>query len=206
MKEKKIDFINNNENKTTDYNCKILKSLVILNTIFYAWLLIWILWLKLNDNHSITLNYSWLSELSLQERFMFDIIPFNIRFDHARQIMQLFYNAFVFAPFGVLLNFIFKKNSLWRDLIICFCASLFIEVLQLFTVIGGFATHDLIMNTLGYFIGLLVYKSFLRKKSINFNIIFFSIVSVFTIGITIFSIVNTIKNIEPIILILTNKL
>lgn len=206
MKEASVDFSDNINNKKAFFNKNTLTWLVILATIIYIWLLIWALWLKFNDNHTITLNYSWLSQMTLCERFLYDIIPFNIRFDHARQIMQLFYNTIVFIPFGVLLNLIFKKINLWRDIIICFCFSLFIELLQLFTLIGGFATHDLIMNTLGYFIGFLIYTIIFKKASIKFNIIFFIIVNIIITGVTVFSIINTIQNIEPIILILTRKI
>ena len=43
-------------------------------------------------------------------------------------------------------------------MLFCFIISLIIEVTQYFTLIGGFASDDLLMNTLGYFAGALIYK------------------------------------------------
>ena len=43
-------------------------------------------------------------------------------------------------------------------LLISFGASLFIEVFQLFTLMGSYQSEDLIVNTLGGIIGYLIYK------------------------------------------------
>ena len=51
-----------------------------------------------------------------------------------------------------------------RDLGICFLISLFFELLQLFTMIGNFATMDLITNVAGYFVGLVFYELIFKKQ------------------------------------------
>ena len=72
-------------------------------------------------------------------------------------------NIIAFSPLGVLLPLIHGKIRVPLQLLICFSTSLFIELLQLFTAIGGFTIADLSANTLGYFIGLLFYTQvFLR--------------------------------------------
>lgn len=212
MKEKLIELknkcyisIKSAWNKYISYDERTLRRTVLVTTVMFGWLLVWALWLKLNDNLSITLNYRELSEKTLLERFLFDLIPFQVRFDHFNQIIQFPLNAIVFAPFGVLFNLLFKKKSILRDVLVCFCISLGFEILQLFTMIGAFATADLIMNTLGYFIGLAVYELAFKKRSVKFNLLFFIIVNIPVLALVIFSVIRTAQNIEPIILILTRQ-
>ena len=192
--------------KYLPYDNKTLRRIIIYTTAVYIWLLLWALWLKFNDNHSITLNYLWLSEMTLWERFNYDLIPFQVRWDHFRQTMQFFFNAVAFAPFGVLLPLMFKKKSVLRDVAICFSVSLCFELLQLFSIIGAFATADLIMNTLGYFIGLGVYYLIFKRLSAKQNIVFFSLVDVAITALAIFAIVRTVINIEPVIDILLRRI
>ncbi len=205
MKNKCYLSIRNAWNKYITYDERTLRRTVLVTTVMYVWLLAWALWLKLNDNGTITLNYSWLSKMTLEERFLYDLIPFQVRFDHFNQIIQFPLNAIVFAPFGVLFNLLFKKKSILRDVLICFCISLGIEILQLFSIIGSFATADLIMNTLGYFIGLAVYQLIFKKLSVKFNLFFFMAVNIPVLAVVIFSVIRTAQNIEPIILILTRQ-
>ncbi len=167
LRKKWLDIMPNND--------VTLRRLAIVCTVQFSLFLVWALWLKFNDMYSITQNYSWLSKMNIAERFRYDLIPFIIRYDHFRQILQLFCNGLVFTPFGILLNLIFKKENIWRDLLICFTASLTIELVQLFTVIGAFATADLIMNTLGYLIGYAIYKLVFLKLEIKRRVISFEI-------------------------------
>ena len=183
-----------------------VRRLVTLTTVLYGWLLVWALWLKFNDNWSITLNYSWLSEMTLWERFTYDLIPFQLHFDHTMEILNILANCIVFAPLGVLLNILFEKKSILRDIAICFGASLFFELLQLFTVIGNFATTDLITNVAGYFIGLGVYHLIFKRVSAKFNVIFFSAVNLALIAVTAFSVVRTVLNFEPVLDILLRRI
>ena len=193
-------------NKYVSYDEKMLRRLVAIATAMYFWLLVWALWFKFNDNSSVTLNYLWLSKMTTWERFTYDLIPFQIRYDHFNQIMQIFANSVIFAPFGVLLNMLFKKENIWRDAAICFFVSLGFELLQLFTLIGSFATADLIMNTAGYFIGLLVYRFIFKKLSVKFNVMFFLITNLLAFAVVVFSVIRTVIYIDPIIAILTKSI
>lgn len=76
-------------------------------------------------------------------------------------------NCVLFIPFGFLLPTVFKKiqNKLIIIVMIGFCFSLSIEIIQMFT--GRFAElEDVLMNTLGTFIGyeifVLISKMFKR--------------------------------------------
>ena len=152
------------------------------------------------------MNYSWLSEMSLWERFNYDLIPFQVRWDHFRQTMQFFFNAIAFAPFGVLFPLMFEKKSVARNVLICFLASLGLELLQLFSIIGSFATADLIMNTLGYFIGFGVYNLIFKRMSVKQNVIFFSLINIAITPLEVFATIRTINNIAPIIDILLRRI
>lgn len=187
-------------------NESALRRETLIVAITYVFILFWALWLKFNDFHMVVLNYQWLSKMTIKERFLYDIIPFQIRYDFANEFVQFPANAVIFAPFGVLFNHSFKKKNIWRDLAICFGISLSIELLQLFTLIGSFATADLIMNTLGYFIGFAVYKWIFSKFSCKVMLWIYRAVNLILLIALIIAIITTIKNWELIVAILTRTL
>jgi hypothetical protein len=59
------------------------------------------------------------------------------------------------------------ERNILRDFALCLGLTLSIEVFQLFTMLGGFATADLIMNALGYFVGLLIYYLIFKKRTLK---------------------------------------
>ena len=172
----------------------------------YVVVLFWALWLKFNDFHMVVLNYQWLSKLTVKERFLYNIIPFRVRYDKVKELLQFPANAIVFAPFGVFLNHLFPKKNIWRDLTVCFGVSLSIEIVQLFTIIGSFATDDLIMNTLGYFIGLAVYYLIFARLSTQQTVWLYRVVDAILFVALIVVIVTTVGNWELIHAILTRTL
>ena len=182
------------------------KRAVVFATCAYIIVLFWALWLKFNDFYMVVLNYQWLSKMTVKERFLYDIVPFQIRYDFIRELLQFPANAIVFAPFGVLLNHLFSKKNIWRDLAICFGISLSIEIVQLFTIIGNFATADLIMNTLGYFIGLPFYCLIFAKLSTKQTVWVYRVANTILFVTLIVVAVTTIDNWELISAILTKTL
>ena len=172
----------------------------------YVVVLFWALWLKFNDFHMVVLNYQWLSKLTVWERFLYDIVPFRIRFDFWNQFVQFPANAIVFAPFGVLLPLLFKRKNMGRDLAICFGVSLSIETVQLFSIIGNFATADLIMNTLGYCIGFLIYRLIFSKISTQKTVWVLRVANLLLAVLLVVALVTTVQNRELIIAILTRTL
>ena len=188
------------------YDERMLKREVLVATELYIFVLFWGLCLKFGNAQMLTQNYINLSELTIRERFLWDIVPFYTRQNHTLQWIEFFANSLVFAPFGVLLNYLFAKRNVLRDFALCLGFSLSIEVFQLFTLLGGFATVDLIMNALGYFVGLGLYYLIFKKRSIKtcvwvcraFNFIF--------LVLFIYAFATTIENRELIVDILTKKL
>lgn len=185
---------------------RALRRGAIFATSAYIIVLFWALWLKFNDFHMVVLNYQWLSKMTVKERFLYDLIPFQIRFDFVNQFVQFPANAIIFAPFGVVLQYVFKKKNIWRDLAICFSVSLAIEIVQLFTIIGNFATADLIMNTLGYFIGFAFYRLVFSKLSTQKMVWVYRTANLILVFTLIVVVVTTIQNWELISAIVTKRL
>lgn len=187
-------------------DAKALKRAVTLTTVLAYCLLVWGLWLKFNDNTSIVLNYAWLSQMSVKERFLYDLIPMQFRWDFDGQFIEILLNCVVFAPFGVLFNFLFQKRDLLRDVVICFGFSLFIELLQLFTCIGAFATIDLITNSLGYFVGYAAYRLIFQKRSQTFLVWFFRAINAVALAVFLFAILRTAQSMHVLIPVFTREL
>ena len=145
---------------------KRIRWLALAATGMFAWILVWALVLKLGSEIMLVRNYHNLKDMTIMERIMWDIIPFNYRGDEywkMRQFLDTILNCFILAPLGVLLCYVFKKDNVWRNALLCLGFSLCIEILQLFTFVGNPATEDLITNTLGCFVGYGIYWWGLRR-------------------------------------------
>ena len=75
-------------------------------------------------------------------------------------------NALAFIPLGTLLPFVWNRA---KNVIVCvltgFFMSLFIETMQLILCCGVVQTEDLIMNTLGTYIGYILYRIIKNKRA-----------------------------------------
>jgi glycopeptide antibiotics resistance protein len=67
-------------------------------------------------------------------------------------------NVIVFIPFGLFLSANFKQVTLWQKLVAIFAFSFVIEIVQYVLAIGAADITDVITNTFGGFIGLVLYK------------------------------------------------
>ena len=188
------------------YDQRALQREVVFATILYLFILLWGLCLKFSSAEMLARNYKNLSELNLRERFLWDIVPFYTRQNHTVQRLEFVANSLVFAPVGVLLNYLFKKRNILRDFALCVGLSLSIEVFQLFTLLGGFATADLIMNSLGYFLGLGVYYLIFKKRTIKTCIWTCRVANFVFLPLFIYALVTTLQNGELIVAILTKQL
>lgn len=73
-------------------------------------------------------------------------------------MVNLFGNVAAFFPFGFILPIIGKqKRSLWKVTVLGFLLSLTVELLQLISRVGSCDVDDLILNTLGAFLGYLAF-------------------------------------------------
>ena len=157
-----------------DYG-KRLKVVTTLAIILYILFFVWALYFKFGDINEVRFNSSKIAQLSFKERLLFDIIPFDFRNTKQKALHFLLniLNLIVFIPLGVAFSMRNKEIKWKRHALICFLISLVFELIQLFTIIGGFASDDLLMNTLGYFVGALIYYLIFSKFSdkVNYYII-----------------------------------
>ena len=183
-----------------------LKRDAIIATVMFSLLLPWMLLFKFNKVYLMRRGYLSFLALSLKERFMLDLIPFRFTEDYVNQILVIILNCAIFAPFGVAFNTLFKKKSIKRDLLICFLISLGVELTQLFTLLGGFATIDLITNTISYFIGYLIYKLVFARLSLKWHVRIYRLSILLLIPLVSVAAVTTLGNLDVIWGILTRTL
>jgi len=109
-----------------------------------------LLWLVL-----FKFSYDIISVLIYHQVRSLNLIPF-AGYSHltSREMIE---NFAVFVPFGLLLGMNAKRTSFWRKLGIISALSLFVELVQYILAIGITDITDLITNTLGGFVGLIVY-------------------------------------------------
>ena len=72
---------------------------------------------------------------------------------------EMISNIVAFVPFGVMLGVNFKQAAFWYKIVAVFAFSLAVEIIQFALAIGVADITDLIMNTLGGFVGLAAYAA-----------------------------------------------
>jgi glycopeptide antibiotics resistance protein len=126
--------------------------------VLYLVTLTWLVLFKLTFNISRILNHHHRS---------LNLVPFaapsivNGRIDFGEMIL----NCVFFIPFGLLLNVNFKKTGFFPKLACILVFSVSAELIQYMFAIGATDITDVITNTVGGFIGLILYD--LSNKYIN---------------------------------------
>ena len=183
-----------------------LNALAIYAAASLTLLLVWALVFKCGSTIMLERNYYNLRYLTIKERIMWDIIPFNYRGEGEYKMMLVVgtvLNCLVFVPFGVTLNYVFKKRNILRDAGLCLGFSLLIESTQLLTPFGNPATEDLITNLFGYFIGLGIYYLLFRRLKAKSNVIIAAVICIiFAVGV-VYSIVTYVGSADLILKLLT---
>jgi glycopeptide antibiotics resistance protein len=188
-----------------DLNFKLNKY-VKITIILYILVLVWVILFKFGDSFALTINYRNLTTLTTKERFLYDIVPFEFTYPIKDQKIEVFLNSIIFAPFGVLLCMKDNKVRILKHLLFCFGLSLIFEITQFFTLLGGLATDDLIMNTVGYFIGLVFYIFIFKKLSVNTNMIVIKVSNLILIITLVIAFITMIDAFPIVIDILLRRL
>ncbi|MBF0713946.1 VanZ family protein [Gemella sp. GH3] len=87
--------------------------------------------------------------------------------------MEVFLNILIFIPFGIYSSVTMPKTNNFNKIFLAFTLSLFYEASQFIFAIGMTDITDLIDNTLGAIIGIIIFKIFdslferYTKKAIN---------------------------------------
>ena len=77
----------------------------------------------------------------------------------AVDVQEILYNGLVFLPFGLYLGMLQPRRSWWKNLLVMAGVSLAYETLQYLLAIGASDITDLLMNTAGGAVGLLVFSA-----------------------------------------------
>ena len=105
-----------------------------------------------------------------------NLIPFRGSVTTSRWgIRELAYNVLAFLPFGLYISIIKNKWSFFKKVLVAFLLSLSFEIIQYVFAIGASDITDIMNNTFGAIIGILVYsilnKIFKSKEIIVLNIL-----------------------------------
>jgi glycopeptide antibiotics resistance protein len=115
----------------------------------YLVILFWIIVLKL----SVRFTYMG------QQRSM-NLIPYNqpLMLNGKADLGEIILNALVFVPMGVYVAILFKRWSAIKSILFFALSSFVLETIQYITALGAFDITDIINNTLGGTMGLLLFK------------------------------------------------
>lgn len=130
-------------------------NLTSLLLIIYSVILFWIIVLKLN----ISFTYKGTRNANL--------IPFRepLLYNGRIDYNEIFLNILIFVPLGLYVGILFKKLSAIQKIFSFFMVSFTCEILQFTLKIGAFDITDIINNTFGGIIGLVLLKGL--EKAFN---------------------------------------
>jgi len=117
--------------------------------VIYLLALLWILVFKLG------VQFSYMADRSV------NLIPFGepLMSNGKADFSEMILNAVIFVPLGIYVGVLFERWSFWKRVRFVFSVSLVIEALQFLLKIGAFDVTDIITNTIGGVIGLVLYKA-----------------------------------------------
>ena len=133
-------------NNRDDNNTNKLTNVLF---VIYLMALIWILLFKLGVHFSYMGNGRSINLIPFSKSLVL-----NGKIDFAEIIM----NVVIFVPLGIYAGILFKDWITGKKLFFFFLISLIIEGVQLIFGIGAFDITDIIANTFGGIIGLMIYK------------------------------------------------
>ena len=129
----------------------------------YLLLLIWAIVFKFSVISAIDINV----KKSLGERFINGFHFFDYFYESNpwlvwRGFIIAILNILVFMPWGIYASFFYDKK---RTVCFAFLFSFVVEFIQLFANFGVFSLEDIILNTLGGFLGILLYQKYICRIS-----------------------------------------
>lgn len=152
---------------------KIISAIVFS---IYMILLIWLVLFKFSTNLE-----------NLPDIRNINLIPFrgSMIVNGRIQYSEIIYNMLVFIPLGVYIYIFNNKWSFFKMIIPSLGLSILLEALQYLFAIGATDITDIIANTLGGSVGILVYRLF----SIIFKKSYLRIINIIGIVIEVFALI-----------------
>ncbi len=125
----------------------IANRLTVTLFIMYSIALFWILLFKMGV------------QFSYMENRSVNLIPFReFLFLHSKiNVGETLLNVVIFIPLGIYAGVLFKRWAVGKKLLCFFLISLMFEMLQLIFRLGAFDITDIITNTSGGIIGLIIF-------------------------------------------------
>gem|GEM_PF-505175 len=114
---------------------------------------------------------------SLRNMRSINLIPFSepLILNGKIAFSEIIMNVVIFVPLGIYAGILFKRWSIGKKLFLFFLISLICEVFQFILNVGASDITDIINNTLGGIIGLMIYKGIEKAfKNIIHNAIMYS--------------------------------
>ena len=153
------------------------RTLTMILFMIYLFILSWIIIAKMDISLLYKRNFSWMDNPRVLLHpgitwITINIIPYkNVNFD----ITEVILNVLFFIPFSFYVKMIFPNSSGLRAIILAFMLSSFYETTQYVLTIGFPDITDVIDNTVGAIIGVIIINSvslfFKEKLRIYMNII-----------------------------------
>lgn len=154
-----------NTMSSTDANKKRAKSILIV-CVFILYLLCLFYFLFFSENMGRSSSDEYRYNLTLLKEIR--------RFFHYRAALgwkafaiNIFGNVIVFMPFGYIVSLLLEKKRLFLATLSGLALSLFVEVIQLCLRIGSFDVDDLLLNTIGAFLGAVIYAIVHHRKKMK---------------------------------------
>lgn len=171
---------------------KKIRALAISTFVFYIIIILWITIFKCNIEASAHSASKFWGHMTIGERFAYALSNFNLN-DGGWQ-MDL--NVLIFVPYGMLVPFFAKKNISFTTVFTALLSTLTIECVQVITAFGFFTYSDLICNTLGAVIGVIIFAILSRMLKNKTIIKALALTNAIAVLASIFAIVNTIINFD----------
>jgi len=143
------------------------KKITLILMIFYLIALIWVIIFKLE-----------FSIKELPQIRNINLIPFNqpAIVNGKADISEIVLNVLAFIPYGLFIHILMDEKSMLKKLLIIFATSFILELIQYIFAIGASDITDIISNTSGGIIGVVV-SMFMEKLLRENRIKYINIVS-----------------------------
>ena len=173
-------------------------DIVVATLVVYLVLLVWVIVFKCNNVKSLHIEFN--RSMTILERLKFKAIPFKYTIERILEgrpleILATIFNVVCFVPMTMLFRLLKLNNK--QSLLLAGGISMAIEIFQLFSCWGGFDVSDWILNVLGAWLGVVLFKPF-AKLTDKTQCVILGVCSLIVLPVNIFAIVNTALNFPPI--------
>lgn len=168
---------------------KIFNNLIKICLPLFALTLVLGVALKSFMPNDLIANYNFLSTMTVNQRLtrgvnLLEFYKIEAQIGVIKRTVILdVVNVVLFVPLGILIAHFFNNKKILITGLTVFVFSLLIEVFQLLTVIGAFMLNDLIANTLGGFLGAIIYVAVTKNQKYKiYNLLLYIFIAITAIA------------------------